>query len=297
MPRPISVIVFGTLNLVFGVFSLLSFGMQLILALGFANAVQPQFSGGYQLYQTILTPIAVAAVFAQLASGIGLLMLREWARKLAIGFAIYTLLASVLNVVMMVVFRADFMGQFTATMPNDESRRIFIIGFLGAMVFGTLIWLAYPTLMWYFMTRPHVKAAFRGEAPPERDYGELGASAMAVQAAMPAGPTSDNPFDAPAAWHAPAGGAAVGGPATNEAAATALYLGIGSLIPCLAIGLGPAAVVVGRRALADARLHPQRGGETQAYFGILLGGGCFVLNIGFLVLGLTFTVMGMTMAP
>jgi hypothetical protein len=77
----------------------------------------------------------------------------------------------------------------------------------------------------------------------------------------------------------------------------ALYLGIGSLIPCLAIGLGPAAVVVARRALAAAKLTTHRPGETQAILGMILGGGCFVLNIGMLLLSLVMMVIGFMTQP
>ncbi|MBX9787651.1 MAG: hypothetical protein K2Y37_01945 [Pirellulales bacterium] len=297
MPRPVSVIIFGALNLVFGAFSLLGVAIQLVVVLGFANQMQPEFDGVYGWYQTIMTPIGVAAVFAQIGSGVGLLLLKQWGRKLALGFAVYMMLASVLNIVMMLLYRGEFMEQFTATMPDAEFKRIFGVAFLATVVFATLVWFSYPALMWYYMTRPHVIAAFRGEAPPTIDYGDLGAQALAVQAALPAAAPSDNPFDAPVAWETPRGAGSPLAPPADEAASTALYLGIGSLIPCLAIGLGPAAVVVGRRALAAAKLHPHRSGETQAFLGILLGGGCFVLNVGFLVMGLVFAVMGLTMVP
>jgi hypothetical protein len=297
MPRPVSVIIFGTLNLVFGAFSLIGVAIQLIVQLGFANAMQPQFSGGYELYQRIMTPFAVAAVFAQIASGLGLLLLKEWGRKLALVFAVYTFVATTINLVIMFVFRADFMKQFTANMPNAQAEQIFMFAFLAMMLLMTLIWYSYPTLMWYFMTRPHVVAAFRGEAPPLVDYGDMGTSALAVQAALPASAPSDNPFDAPVAWHTAGSRGAPGETPTNEAASTALYLGIGSLIPCLAVGLGPAAFVVGRRALAAAKLNPHRAGETQAFLGMILGGGCFLLNLGFLLLSLVFMVLGLTMAP
>jgi hypothetical protein len=77
----------------------------------------------------------------------------------------------------------------------------------------------------------------------------------------------------------------------------ALYLGIGSLIPCAAIGLGPAAVVVGRRALAQARSSIHRTGETQAMLGLILGGGCFLLNVGLLLFGLVMMAFGLAMQP
>ena len=292
MPRPVSVIVIGTLNLVFGAFSLVGTTIGLIVQLGLTNAPQPQFSDGYQLYQWIVIPIGVVAILAQVASGVGLLLLRQWGRKLALGFALYNLIATTVNIIAMAYFRADVLGELEANMPDPQMEKVFVYAMVAMMIAMTLVWYGYSILTWYYLTRLGVVAAFRGEAPTLRDFGEMGPSAAAVQAELTAATPSDNPFDAPVAWNTSGGHVAPGETPANEMGSTALYLGIGSLIPCLAIGLGPAAVVVGRRALAAAKLTTHRQGETQAMLGIILGGGCFLLNIGFLLLSLVIMGIG-----
>lgn len=297
MPRPVSVIVIGTLNLVFGAFSLAGAGFGLIVQLGLTNAPQPQVSDGYLLYQWIATPIGIVAILVQLSSGLGLLLLKQWGRKLALGFAVYNLIATTVSMAAMTYFRADMVEQMGASMPDQQMEKVFLFAMIGMMIFMTLVWYSYSILMWYFLTRPAVVAAFRGEAPTLRDYGEMGPSAQTVQAELPALAPSDNPFDAPVAWNTAGGHVAPLATPADEIASTALYLGIGSLIPCLAIGLGPAAVVVGRRALAAAKLTTHRRGETQAILGMILGGGCFLLNIGMLLLSLVMMGIGVMVQP
>jgi hypothetical protein len=297
MPRPVSVIVFGTLNLVFGAFSLLAMTAQVVIQLSGASAVQQQFTGTYGMYQTIMTPIGLAATIAQVVSGMGLLLLKPWARKLGIYFAIYTIISTTFGVIFMIVFRDDFFKQMAAGMPGGQVDKIFQFVFLGMMIFMMMLWYSYPGLMWYFLSRPHVIAAFRGEAPPVVDYGELGTNALAVQAALSDTAPSDNPFAAPTALVGDKQTIAGLDTLQNQAATMALYLGIGSLIPCAAIGLGPAAVVVGRRALAQARSSIHRTGETQAMLGLILGGGCFLLNVGLLLFGLVMMAFGLAMQP
>lgn len=297
MPRPVSVIVFGTLNLVFGAFSLVGTAFGLIVQLGLTNAPQPQFSNGYQLYQSIVMPLGMIAIFAQLASGPGLLLLKPWGRKLALGFALYNLIATTVNTAATLYFRADMLAQMGSNMPDPQMEKVFWIAMMATMVVITLIWYAYSISMWYYLTRPAVVAVFRGEVPAARDYGEMGATAATVQADLPAAAPSDNPFDAPVAWNPQQGLVTPSESHANETASMALYLGIGSLIPCLAIGLGPAAVVVARRALAATKLTTHRTGETQAILGMILGGGCFVLNIGMLLLSVVMMVIGVMAQP
>ena len=80
-------------------------------------------------------------------------------------------------------------------------------------------------------------------------------------------------------------GAAVNGlnaliPTKNPSALTAYYLGIFSIIPCLAIPMGIAAVVLGVRGLKLVKAHPEVHGRTHAWVGIIAGGFFALLNIG-----------------
>lgn len=60
-------------------------------------------------------------------------------------------------------------------------------------------------------------------------------------------------------------------PYKNSAALTAYYLGVFSIIPCLGIPMGIAALVLGLRGLAYAKAHPEAKGKTHAWVGIIAG--------------------------
>lgn len=72
-------------------------------------------------------------------------------------------------------------------------------------------------------------------------------------------------------------------PTKNPSALTAYYLGIFSIIPCLAIPMGIAAVVLGLRGLKLFQEHPEVRGKAHAWVGIIAGGFFALINIGALV--------------
>lgn len=63
-------------------------------------------------------------------------------------------------------------------------------------------------------------------------------------------------------------------PYKNTSALIAYYLAIFSLLPCVGIPLGIAAVVLGIKGLKFANLHPEAKGRVHAWIGIALGGLC-----------------------
>ena len=77
----------------------------------------------------------------------------------------------------------------------------------------------------------------------------------------------------------PAGGLGRMIPSGNPSALTAYYLGLFSIIPCLAIPMGIAAVVLGVRGLKLAKERPEVHGRTHAWVGIIAGGLFALLNI------------------
>lgn len=60
-------------------------------------------------------------------------------------------------------------------------------------------------------------------------------------------------------------------PYKNAAALTAYYLGVFSLIPCVGLILGAAALVLGIMGLKFAKRNPQAHGTVHAWVGIVLG--------------------------
>lgn len=68
-------------------------------------------------------------------------------------------------------------------------------------------------------------------------------------------------------------------PTRNPSALTAYYLGIFSIIPCLAIPMGITAVVLGLRGLKLFKEHPEVRGRTHAWVGIIAGGLFALINL------------------
>ena len=79
-------------------------------------------------------------------------------------------------------------------------------------------------------------------------------------------------------------------PSGNPSALTAYYLGIFSIIPCLAVPMGIAAVVLGLRGLKLAKERPEVHGRTHAWVGIIAGGLFALLNLG----GVIFAIVTAT---
>jgi hypothetical protein len=60
-------------------------------------------------------------------------------------------------------------------------------------------------------------------------------------------------------------------PYRNPRGLIAYYLGVFSLIPCLGLVLGPAALILGFMGLGYRKRHPTAGGTGHAITGIVLG--------------------------
>lgn len=73
-------------------------------------------------------------------------------------------------------------------------------------------------------------------------------------------------------------------PYTNPAALISYYLGVFSIIPCFALILGPAAVILSLWGFSKLRDNPGSGGKFHCYIGLLVGGLCFVVNLFFIIL-------------
>lgn len=80
-------------------------------------------------------------------------------------------------------------------------------------------------------------------------------------------------------------GDATGGmiPYKNPQALTAYYLGVASLIPCVAVITGIIALILGLKGLKKAKAEPWVRGKAHAWIGIILGGGMALLNIVFIL--------------
>ena len=170
MQRPPTVTVFGILNIAFSILGV--FGMVATLALFSADAMSNnpvvailRDNPAYAAWLKVTIPLGILSCVLVLAAGIGLLRLKEWARKLSIGYAIYAILFGILGIVINFVFLTRPMLEQASQRQGPEAA-----GAIGGAIGGSLggcFGMIYPILLLIFMTRPKVKAAFRPlNAPP-----------------------------------------------------------------------------------------------------------------------------------
>jgi hypothetical protein len=212
-----------------------------------------------------------------LASGIGLLMTRPWGRKLAVGYAMYAVVTAILGIGIQLVFVLPGVFAQAQALPGAEANAT-LFGAIGGVVGGS-IGLVYPGLLWFFMTRPHVLAAYGGPPLPVPEDAPWRPSAP-VASTDPSNPYTPPQTSAPGAY--PAGGseAIVDTlvPSKNGPALASYYLGLFSLFPCLGFPLGVAAVYYGLKGLANVRANPEVRGGVHAWIGVICGGLFGLLN-------------------
>jgi hypothetical protein len=80
------------------------------------------------------------------------------------------------------------------------------------------------------------------------------------------------------------GGLNVVVPYTNPSALIGYYFAVFSVIPCLALILGPVAFILGVFGLRYRSRNPTARGSVHAWIGVLLGGATFLVNAGVLIL-------------
>ncbi len=277
MQRPTSVTVFGVLNIVFGIFGVLSG----ILQLGIALAVQqrpdlmPNVEAIWNKWSIINLVLGWILTVLLLGSGIGLLRVRSWGRTMAFAYSVLSVAAVVFGVgVYWFTVAQPGMAQFDMLADDDQMQ--VVAGGIGA-VFSGCIQLLYAGLLAYYMTRPHVTAAFLGVKPLER--------APVWSQDSPFAPTpvdERNPYLTPQTVATPqyAPGAVSPAPdsivetfipSRNGPALAAYYLGIFSLFPCLGFFLAIPAVYFGIQGLRRVRENPAVRGGAHAWVGLICG--------------------------
>lgn len=170
MQRPATVTVFGILNIAFallGVFGIFA-SFAILAASGTSNHPAVAIirdNPGYAAWLKVSIPLGILSCLLLLAAGVGLLFLKEWARKLSIGYAIYAILFGIAGMVLNYVFLTRPMLERASQQQGPEAAGA-MGGAIGASI-GGCFGLLYPILLLIFMMRPNVKAAFRPlDAPP-----------------------------------------------------------------------------------------------------------------------------------
>ena|SRR6266404_3240361 len=168
MERPTAVSVFGILNLAKGALGIFGFFWSIALFSSAAAASNPALrlmleNADYRKLMKIMAPIGLIACGVSLATGIGLLRLKSWARRLSIAFAIYGILVVLVTVPLNFIFLFRPMLEQARQLQGPEASGM--IGGAIAGTFGGVLGLVYPILLLIFMTRPNVIAAFQRPPP------------------------------------------------------------------------------------------------------------------------------------
>ena len=165
MNRPTTVTVFGVLNIVFGVIGI--FGSAASAAMYFlphADANNPVLkimhdNAAYAAFMKVSVVLGLVVSVVLLAAGIGLLMLKPWARGLSLAYAIYAIVAGLIGIGLNFVYLVGPLLEQARHAQGPEAA-----GAVGGVIGGTVggcFGFIYPILLLIFLTRPKVVAAFR----------------------------------------------------------------------------------------------------------------------------------------
>jgi hypothetical protein len=167
--KPVAGIVFGILNLVFGVLGICGIAFSAIILF---IPLDPEMVRGnpalrlmqenqfYKLFTQVGIVLGTLAHLAQIISGIGLLTMKSYGRTLALVYGWYAIIATVLTVIVnvFIVFPALYENMNVAR-PGPEQAGA-IGGIIGGVI-GIVIAPIYPGLLLFFMYRPKVIAAYQ----------------------------------------------------------------------------------------------------------------------------------------
>ncbi len=161
--KPKGVIALGILAIIFGVFGLLLNAFRILVFL----AGSPQLPAGRQMIfepsSLVIAGTAADALmaFALAIIGIGLLMMRQWARRGGIVVAALQVLSSLIQLVVAITMMAD--------LPEGTGQEA-VLGRVGAIsaVFGVILGMIFPTILLLLLARKttaDAMAAARNRAP------------------------------------------------------------------------------------------------------------------------------------
>ena len=164
MKRPTAVTTFGILNIVFaafGIFGVIGSAMMFALAGNPSNNPVIQIihdNPTYAAWMKLSIPLGLATSAVLLAAGIGLLLLKPWARLLSIGYAVYAIVMVITSTVINYLFLVQPMMQQAHGKSGPEAAAA-----IGGAIGGTLggcFGVLYPVALLIFMLLPKVAAAF-----------------------------------------------------------------------------------------------------------------------------------------
>ena len=168
--RPMSVTIFGILNMGLGLLDLGGMLLSTIFKGLGAPAAGPSFNSVlafmdtlyhnpvYVIWNRITVPLNVAASLLLVAAGVGLLLLKNWARLASIGCGIYKIAFAMLNLAVLGLALREILAK---ALQGAGAVVLAILGLAGLV--GAIFTLAYPVLLIWFLTRPKAVLAFGPE--------------------------------------------------------------------------------------------------------------------------------------
>src|ERR1035441_4726495 len=113
--RPVSVTIFGILNIGFGMLNAVSLLISMVVLSRVNMAGNPILKQLYDnpqyiTWTKISLPLGGIAAVVLLAAGIGLLLLQNWARIVSIGYGIYAILGIIVGGIIMLKIIASMMS-------------------------------------------------------------------------------------------------------------------------------------------------------------------------------------------
>ncbi len=175
--RPLSVSIIGWLAIIFGAIGVLG---------GFCTVIQRQYFSAFQTSDpvtnilnapgatrncvTVFEVVGWSVDVLILIAGIGCLKLRPRARRLMNGIAIYQLLSVVAGMILYWGLIHPAFSRLAAQHPNDPAIQGGYHLSIIAQAIGIVVGTGSGIAILYFLSRPHVKAAFELPSPPSPGF-------------------------------------------------------------------------------------------------------------------------------
>jgi hypothetical protein len=173
MRRPTSFTVFGILNLLFGVFGL--FGVMSSAAMIFLPQTATRYNPWLEIYfrnPTLVLYWKCSLVWGSLFSvilifsGIGLLAFRPWGRILAIAYAFFGIVSSMVSFAVNYFYIMPMVLEKISMLP-DSLQKSGMLGGVTGIYIGAGVGIFYPLILFFFMSRDSVFEALRMRGAPD----------------------------------------------------------------------------------------------------------------------------------
>jgi len=164
--RPSTVTAIAILGIAFGAMALLYLPLNIFyMATGWKSAgpVGPAMwaNDTFRIYMLVSTPLSALVSALYIVAGVGMLRMRAWAHKLAIGLIVFGMVSQLAGVLVMGPQMASTITSAMPALPPGGPDLSFMKPFMiGAIAFGTFIGLAIMAVLLVLLLRPDVRGAF-----------------------------------------------------------------------------------------------------------------------------------------